>query len=329
MGSNLVHRLLHLQVQNITVVDNLLSSEKKNIPENDKVQFIEGSIADDNILAKLEDDFDYIFHLATFHGNQNSIYAPLLDHENNTLTTLKLMNQVKDFKNLKKIVYSGAGCAVAEKGVVDKARPTTEDQSVSLEMDSPYSISKIIGEFYAVYFCRQFDLPVVRARFQNVYGPREILGAGKWRGTAATVWRNVVPVFIYNALKGRSLPVENNGISTRDFIYVEDIVQGLISCALKGESGDVYNIATGKETSILELANTINKLTNNPAPIEFLPKRVWDNSIKRLGSAEKSKEKLGFVAEIGINEGLKHTIQWAKENLEFIDRTIAKHSKYL
>jgi nucleoside-diphosphate-sugar epimerase len=75
-------------------------------------------------------------------------------------------------------------------------------------MDSPYSISKIVGEFYMVYYHDQHNLPTVRARFQNVYGPGEILGAGKWRGTPATVWRNVTPTFIYKALKGEPLPLK-------------------------------------------------------------------------------------------------------------------------
>ncbi len=111
VGSNLV-KLLVSQNENINVIviDNLLSAEKVNIPDDKRVTFWEGSIADDKILTKIDDTFDYIFHLATFHGNQSSIFDPLRDHENNTLTTLKLMNHTKDFKNLKKMVYSEAGC---------------------------------------------------------------------------------------------------------------------------------------------------------------------------------------------------------------------------
>lgn len=81
-------------------------------------------------------------------------------------------------------------------------------------MDSPYSNSKIVGDYYAVYFCRQHVLPTVRARFKNVYGPGEILGAGRGRGTPATVWRNVIQTFIYKALKGQELPVENKGVAS-------------------------------------------------------------------------------------------------------------------
>ena len=329
VGSNLVRTLLDNGAETIAVVDNLLSSEKENLPQDSRLFFIEGSVTDEDILSKIRDEYDYIFHLATFHGNQNSIYDPLADHENNTLTTLKLFNHIKDFRNIKKVVYSGAGCAVAKKNMVDDVSPVTEDDPISFEMDSPYSISKLIGEFYSVYFWRHFSLPVVRARFQNIYGPWEVLGAGKWRGTVATVWRNVVPTFIYKAIKNMPLPVENKGIATRDFIYVDDIVHGLLLCAFKGKEGDVYNLATGKEVSILELATHINELTDNSAGIEFLPKRDWDTSIRRVGSTVKSKKELGFVAKTEIEEGLKRTVEWTKNHLDYIERNISKHKTYL
>src|SRR5205823_7106268 len=118
---------------------------------------------------------------------------------------------------------------------------------------SPYSISKIVGEFYAVYYARQHRTPIVRVRFQNVYGPGEILGAGRWRGTPATVWRNVTPTFIFKALRGECLPLEGGGEATRDFVFVEDIARGLVLAALGGEPGDVYNLASGAETSIRDL----------------------------------------------------------------------------
>ncbi|MCG7852799.1 MAG: NAD-dependent epimerase/dehydratase family protein [Methanosarcinaceae archaeon] len=328
VGSNLAKKLLDAGVREILIVDNFLSSEPANTPKSDRVSFWEGSIADDIILKRIDDGFDYIFHLATYHGNQSSIHDPLADHENNLLTTLKLFNRIKNFRKLKKVVYSGAGCAVAEK-TFGQAQATKEDGPISLDMDSPYSISKIVGEFYAVYYNRQHALPTVRARFQNVYGPGEVLGAGKWRGTPATVWRNVTPTFIYKALKRQELPLENGGIASRDFIYVDDIVEGLMICALNGLPGDVYNLASGVETSIKELSEIINRLTDNPTPLKILPKRDWDSSGMRFGSTEKSREKLSFTAKILLEEGLKRTIEWTKNNLEFIEKTIKKHERDL
>ena len=115
VGSNLVHQILEQDPKEIIVVDNLLSSDISNIPMDKRVRFVFGSITDDLILTDLPDDLDYAFHLACFHGNQSSIADPFADHDNNTLTSLKLFDRLKDFKRLKKVVYAAAACAVAEK----------------------------------------------------------------------------------------------------------------------------------------------------------------------------------------------------------------------
>ena len=329
VGSNLVKMILAISdPSQVIIIDNLLSAEKSNIPDDKRIVFCEGSIANEAILATLQDDINYVFHLATYHGNQSSIHDPLADHENNTLTTLKLFERIKGFKRLQKVVYSGAGCAVAEK-TYDQAYATMEDAPISLKMDSPYSISKIIGEFYAVYYHDHHGLPVVRARFQNVYGPGEILGAGQWRGTPATVWRNVTPTFIYKALKGEALPVEGGGLASRDFIYVEDICRGLIACALRGQAGDVYNLASGVETSIRELAEKINTLTNNSEPLKVLPVRDWDHSGRRFGSTLKSREILDFVAQVSLSGGLEKTVAWTRQSLPLIESCMEKHAVHM
>jgi UDP-glucose 4-epimerase len=328
VGSNLVKALLLGDVQWVHVVDNLLSAEEDNLPKDARVQFSSVSITNDELLSLLKDEYDYVFHLSTYHGNQSSIHNPLADHENNTLTTLKLFETIKHFKRLKKVIYSSAGCSVAEK-TFGSAQATVESDVVPLDSDSPYSMSKIFGEFYSKYYFKQHELPVVRARFQNVYGPGEILGAGQWRGTPATVWRNVTPTFIFKALHHEALTVEHGGVATRDFIYVDDIVAGLMACALSGKAGDVYNLATGVETAILNLAEIINQLTENPTPISFLPKRPWDNSGKRFGSTERAKRELGFASQVSISEGLARTVSWTKANLPKITATMNKHSRHM
>ncbi len=323
VGSNLTRRLLESGAR-VTVVDNLLSAERDNLPNHGALTFIEGSITDNAVLSRLEDRFHYGFHLATYHGNQSSIANPLADHENNTLTTLKLYEHIKDFRQMRKVVYASAGCTVAEK-TFDEAEATQEDAPVSLYLDSPYQISKIIGEFYSNYYHMRHRLPVVKARFQNVYGPGEVLGAGRWRGTPATVWRNVTPTFVYLGLVGAPLTVENGGVATRDFIYVDDIVRGLMLCADTGAAGEVYNLASGVETSILELAERVNELTENPAPMDFRPARGWDHSGKRFGSTEKARRELGFSAEAALRQGLAQTVQWTRANLPRIQHAIRQH----
>ncbi len=182
VGGNLVRALVRRGATSVVVVDNLLSSNRTDVLELPGVKFVQGSIASPRVLAGLDDDFDLAFHLATFHGNQNSMADPLADHRNNLETTLRLYERLSGFTRLQKVVYASAGCTMARK-VYGSAEPTKEDDPISLDLDSPYQISKIVGEMYGNYFHERAGLPVVHARFQNVYGPGEILGAGRWRGT--------------------------------------------------------------------------------------------------------------------------------------------------
>lgn len=328
VGSNLVRALLENGSTRVRIIDNLLSAERTDVLDLPGVEFTEASIADDRILDALVDEFDYAFHLATYHGNQSSMHDPLADHENNALTSLKLFQRLSGFTNLRRVVYSSAGCTVAEK-VYGDVRPTTEDDPVSLHLDSPYQISKIVGEMYANYFHAHSGLPVVIARFQNVYGPGEILGAGRWRGTPATVWRNVTPTFVYRALKGWPITLENEGRSSRDFIYVDDIVRGLMLCAGRGDAGEVYNLASGVETTIRELADEINRCVEPPAEIRLAGRRSWDHSGNRVGSTDKARSRLGFDAEVGLREGIRRTVDWTRANLARIDAAIEQHREYI
>lgn len=328
VGSNLVLALLEEGAGQVIVVDNLLSSEASNIPVDPRVIFIHGSIADQRILNKLPDEIDFIWHLACYHGNQSSIADPIADHDNNTLTSLMLFEHLSQKVKTKKVVYAAAGCAVAEK-TADDPVATPEDAPVSLFHDSPYSISKIIGEMYGNYYFTRSGLPFVRARFQNVYGPREILGAGQWRGTPATIWRNVLPTFVWKAINGETLVLDNRGRGSRDFIFVRDLVEGLIACALRGSPGEAYNLASGVETSVSELAEEILKITKSSSLVQSGKSRDWDNSIRRFGSTEKSKKTLGFEALTSLDQGLTTTVEWVTQNQKLISKAMAKHARFL
>lgn len=325
VGSNLVKLLLEQQPARIVIVDSLLSADASNVPVGPRIEFISRSITDDEVLHALPKDLDYAFHLACYHGNQSSIADPIADHDNNTLTSLKLFDRLKEIRPLQKVVYAAAGCAVAEK-TFEGAAATKEDAPVSLFHDSPYSISKLIGEMYGNYYFSRYKLPFVKARFQNVYGPGEILGAGRWRGTVHTVWRNVTPTFVWKSLHGEALPVENGGIASRDFIFVEDMARGLMACALSGDPGEIYNLASGVETTILELAKRVNTMTGNSTPISLAPARDWDRSGQRYGDPTKARDKLGFIAAVTHEEGLRRTIEWTRSNRERILGCMRNHA---
>src|SRR5204863_3536182 len=112
-------------------------------------------------------------------------------------------------------------------------------------------------------------------------------------------------------------------------IFVDDIVDGLLACALRGRPGEVYNLASGVETAILDLARLVNELTGNPTPIALAPARGWDRSGRRFGAPEKAREGLDFEAATPLREGLRRTIAWTRANRETIRRCMLQHARFL
>jgi UDP-glucose 4-epimerase len=130
-------------------------------------------------------------------------------------------------------------------------------------------------------------------------------------------------------LQGEALAVENGGIASRDFIFVEDIVCGLAACAERGEPGEAYNLASGIETSIRDLAAFVNELTGNPTPPALAPPRDWDHSGRRFGNPAKAREQLGFTAATALRDGLGETITWTSANRETIRRCMLQHAHFV
>jgi nucleoside-diphosphate-sugar epimerase len=322
VGSWVVEEILKDADATVTIIDNLISSEKWNISIDPRITFIEGSAAEPITFEKITGYVDFVYQLACFHGNQSSIARPLEDIENGLKSTLVTLEWVRNFCPNARVLYSGAGCAVAEK-TWESPQPIKEIDTTSLWHDSPYSISKISGEMYCLFYAKQFDLDVIRVRFQNVFGPREILGAGMWRGTEHTIWRNVIPTFIWKALNNMDIDVFGSG--SRDFVYVRDIANGISLATKKGESTEVYNLATGQETPIIQLANKILLLTNSKSEIILHERRKWDNSGRRLGDIQKSQSNIGFQSTFSLNEGLHRTIEWTISNFNIIQEQISRH----
>jgi Oxidoreductase family, NAD-binding Rossmann fold len=134
---------------------------------------------------------------------------------------------------------------------------------------------------------------------------------------------------IWRALHHEKLPVDNGGIASRDFIFVDDIVRGLLACALHGKSGEVYNLASGIETSILDLAHSVNELTDNRAPLALAPARSWDRSGRRFGATEKARAQLKFAATTPLRDGLVRTIEWTQANRDMIASRMLQHERFM
>src|SRR2546428_1172975 len=310
IGSRLVSRLLERGAQRIAVIDNLSIGCKWLLPTDTWVEFTKGDVCD--IFALLRDmESALVFHLAAFFANQNSVDHPRDDLRTNglgTLTTLMWAAQ----QHARGFVYASAGCSIVGHG---SDRPMREDMPVSLELDTPYQITKTLGEFYCNYFDAQ--VPTVRCRFFNSYGPGEVPGS----------YRNVIPNFIWRALHDEPLIITGTGEETRDFIYVDDLVNGLLAAAqTPGARGDAFNLGTGVQTRVIDLAETIIKACRSMSRIEFAPRRLWDRSVHRKADIGKAKAVLGFHPVVGVHEGIERTVDWFRENHERIEASIRNHA---
>lgn len=307
IGSNLTRALLEANVEKVFVLDDLSSSERWNIPKDPNVVFVRGSILSDEVLKRVfSEKPDYVFHLAALFANQNSIDHPETDLMVNGLGTLKVL-RYSQLSNVEKFVFSSSGCSVYG----NKAPLPLKEDFVSLHLDSPYQITKLLGELYCNFFHNYYGLPVAIARLFNVYGPGEIPGK----------YRNVIPNFIYWALHDQPLPITGTGEETRDFTFVEDVVNGLLRVGASPEAvGEAVNIASETETRVIDLANMISELTGNDTGLRFVGRRKWDKIVRRRASIEKAKKILGYKPKTDIETGLKQTYEWILENEGKIER---------
>lgn len=311
IGSNLVKFLLeNTNVEKILILDDLSSGHMWLIPNAQNVIFVKGSILDEEKLKRVFlEKPNYVYHLAAHFANQNSVEHPETDLLVNGLGTLKVLEYAA-LTNVERFLYASSGCSIYG---YDAPLPFRENMPPSLRLDTPYQINKLLGELYSNFFNLYYKLPTVNLRFFNVYGPGEVPGR----------YRNVIPNFIYWAKNRLPLPITGSGEETRDFTYVEDIIEGMVRATVIDEAvGESFNLASGRETKIIDLARMINELTGNDAGIEFRPKRPWDRSTRRRASIEKAQKILGYRPKINIYEGLRRTVKWFDENWELIKKSV-------
>jgi nucleoside-diphosphate-sugar epimerase len=305
IGSNLCRRLAELGAQ-VIILDDLSSGVRWNVPSLPGILFVEGDILDE---VKLKRVFferpQIVFHLAAFFANQNSVDHPERDLMVNGLGTLRLL-EYSVFTGVERFVYASSGCSIYGS---DSPLPLREE-FMSMHLSTPYQITKMLGELYCNFFYNHYGLKVVKPRFFNSYGPGEVPGQ----------YRNVIPNFIYWAMKGLPLPITGSGEETRDFTYVGDIVEGLLRAGvMESAVGQEFNLASGKETRIIDLANMINEATGNTAGIIFAQRRKWDTKSRLLASIDRARQLIGYEPRTSFEEGLKHTIEWFRKNWDRIE----------
>lgn len=293
IGSNLAKALLRCRCY-VTIVDDLSAAPRWNVPQG--TEFIEGSILDEEVLKRAFSGHPQIvYHLAAHFANQNSVDHPETDLMVNGLGTLKVL-QFAELARADRFIYASSGCSIYGS---NHPLPLREDY-VSLRLSTPYQITKMLGELYCNYFAHQYGIQVVKPRFFNSYGPGEIPGP----------YRNVIPNFIALALRHRPLPITGTGEETRDFTFVEDIVNALLASAKNKEVvGKEFNLASGVETRIIDLAQKINLLCKNDRGVEYLPRRHWDTKPRLLADITRARS-LGWSPTTSLDEGLEKTVDW-------------------
>jgi UDP-glucose 4-epimerase len=311
IGSNLVKALCDLEIKKVIIIDNLSSSFEWNIPVNPKVSFIKGDILDDEKLKwAFKEKPQIVYHLAAHFANQNSVDNPETDLQVNGMGTLKVL-EYSHLVNVERFIYASSGCGIYGAG----SKIPFEEHDVSMKLYTPYQVTKMLGELYTNYYYNLYHLPIVNARFFNSYGPGEVPGK----------YRNVIPNFFLWSINRQPLPITGTGDETRDFTFVGDIVNGLLSMAHYQDAiGEAFNLGTGREITIRDLANWINEISDNTAGLIFTERRDWDKKTRLLASIEKANKILNYNPNMNFKEGLKIVYSWFNENRENIKR--ATHS---
>ena len=308
IGSNLTRALSEAGAEKIMVLDDLSSSDRWNLPDAPNVEFVEGSVLDEVALKQVFfQEPEYVFHLAALFANQNSIDHPEADLMVNGLGTLKVL-QYSHMAKIKKFVFASSGCSVYG----SQAPLPLKEDFVSINLDTPYQITKLLSELYCNFFHSYHDLPVVKVRYFNVYGPGEVPGK----------YRNVIPNFIYWALHNKALPIMGTGEETRDWTFVDDIIDGTLRAGVTSDTvGEAFNLASETETKVIDVANTINDIVGNNNGVEYGRRRSWDKIVKRRASIEKARTYLGYEPKTEIKEGIQKIVDWFLENRDRIEES--------
>jgi nucleoside-diphosphate-sugar epimerase len=285
----------------VCVLDDLSSGSSDLLDPG--VTFVRGSITDAPLVSRLLGEaYDYVFHLAALFANQNSVDHPLDDLETNGQGTLQLLESIAQSSvrgRLKRLVYASSSCVYGGVGGA-----IAED--APFHPDTPYAITKLLGEQYVRYYSERYELPAVTLRLFNSYGPGEMPGK----------YRNVIPNFIKAALLGEPLSITGSGNETRDFTYVDDVVGGFWKAATAPQAiGRTYNIGTGRETPIRVLAETILSMTASDSELRIQPRRAWDHVSRRRAVIDKAREELGYEPSATLEKGIQATISWIRSRL--------------
>jgi UDP-glucose 4-epimerase len=302
IGSHLVDSLVKLKA-NVVVLDNFLTGKGQNLKQSEKTKnfkLIRGDVRDFGLLASLTQNCDIIFHMAAGvvgHSSQN----PRRDMEINIEGTFNILEAALGRQGyIHKVVYASSA------SVYGNSRQPLMSEDGPTNPLSAYATSKLAGEHYCRVFYDYHDVPTVALRYFNIYGPRQTEESG---------YGGVVSIFAKCMMKGEPLPIFGDGSQTRDFSYIDDAIHATLLAGMSNIHGEVFNIGTGLETSIDDLAQIMLDLGSKYSKpirreVRYTEKRIIDNVRRRVADIEKARYLLRYEPVISLRDGLTRVLEY-------------------
>lgn len=296
IGSHLVARLLK-DGYRVRIIDNLSTGKRENLAHLSGYELYDVSITDRDALTPIFAGVDYVLHKAALPSVPRSIADPLETHENCITGTLNVLLAARD-AGVKRVVYAASSSAYGD------AAGDFKDETMSPRPMSPYGVAKLAGEYYCQCFTQVYGLETVALRYFNVFGPRQ---------DPASVYAAVIPLFITTMLKGESPVIYGDGLQSRDFTHIDNVVHGnLLATKAPRAAGQVMNLAMGGNTNLLQLVEKINHLLGTQIEPVLAPERPGDIKHSRA-SIDRAGDLLGYEPIVDFDSGLAHTLQWYQQ----------------
>lgn len=294
VGGALVRRLVESDAA-VTVLDDCFTGRAETLPPD--VRFVEGSVTDEGLVARLVGESEYVFHLAA-RNIIASTKNPRDDFATNIGGTLNVLLAARSV-GVRRVVYTGSTSVYGN----PRSIPINEDDAIVPL--SPYAVSKLAGEHYCIAFYESYDLPVAVVRYSNVYGIGQ---------HPDNPYCGVVAKFFDAAIAGRPLQIHGDGQQTRDFTYIDDAVEATLRAAVAPRAeGEVFNVGTGIETTINDLARMVGEAVERPVEITHVDRRDIDNIRRRVVSIEKARRMLRWSPQVTLPDGLRRTAAWMRD----------------
>jgi UDP-glucose 4-epimerase len=277
------------------VLDDLSTGQRENLAHlTPGPEWIAGDVSDPIVVARATEGVGTVFHLAALASVQRSVEAPADSHRICATGTLHVLDAARR-AGVRRVVYAASASAY---GI---PQGETQSESTPLRPLSPYAAAKLSGEVYCEAFTATYGLETVRLRFFNIFGPRQ---------RADSPYSGVIAIFAAALSEGRTPTIFGDGQQTRDFTYVADVVQALLLAAKKpGVSGEVFNVGTGRGTSLLQLLAAMNRQLGTAVFPRHAEPRAGDIRHSRADIA-KARAMLGYEPRVTFEEGLARTLAW-------------------